>query len=705
MPGALFSRIKTWVSTEDVSYSDLNTEFNNILQNLVPLMIDDYSVNATQMKVKTDPGEVGTESLATTLGGELARIRFLLSEITGESEWYESPTASLLGLANAIGTGMTDNRIVSGKVRTTSDQPLFLKANGAAKTVTVSAATTNFIYYVNGTEYTMITDVDLAGLTAAPTSNNTCLVNDALATGGEYWTKHAGEDGSEINVDTMGSEISGLTGKFGAFKLAGAATEYFIAYVKSATVLSKASRGFFFDSSNAPVARTTFTNNDTITLMKLTWVFAKTDGTLTATYNNPVWSKDEPGSPALGDYWYDIPNNTWKVYGVGSYSSAGAHLIGCCIQDGTNTVAARSFEFFKGFAADNTIELFYNSATSVQSRWPGSNISVWGTSIKFDKNLVSWDITADLDSGVTEAASTYYYFYITETGDKVISNVKPHDRREDLLGYYHPHNPWSCVGRAFNNSSSDLEQVESYFRRSGEVQVRSIISTDISYGTKSFNLFSGATKAHYLPPAALTKGQSFIFKHNGTSLTQVYTITTFGAETIAHGGTAATTFELWTNGESVTLYSDGTGYNASEHYSSTSMVSYTPTGAWSSNVTYTGAWQRRGQTLCCQVVVTCSGAPTSASLTFSLPSGAVIDTALLLSAAAARPLPATAGLSLNAGAALYPSYAGYSSTTAVMAGCEVADTYVSVTQAVPFTFGNTDLVSLYFEVPIVGWKP
>jgi hypothetical protein len=77
MPG-LFSRLTTWASLQDVTYSAFNAEFDNIITNFVPLMMDDYSTNATQMQVQTDPGESGTESLATTLAGELARIRFVL---------------------------------------------------------------------------------------------------------------------------------------------------------------------------------------------------------------------------------------------------------------------------------------------------------------------------------------------------------------------------------------------------------------------------------------------------------------------------------------------------------------------------------------------------------------------------------------------------------------------------------------------------
>lgn len=557
MPG-LFSRVKTWVSTEDVEYDDLNAEFDNVLTNFVPLMMDDYSANVAQMQTVADPGEVGTESLATTLAGELARIRKMLVEITGEDYWYESPTASLLGIANSIGTGLSRNRLVSGRVLSTSAQPSFLVPNGAARTVKCDGTPTAFVYYVNGTSYSISTDVTLTSLTAAPSSNNTCLINDTNAND-QYWTKHTGEDGTEIPVDNMGSEISALVGKFAAFKLAGVGTEYFIAYVDSTTRLTKAKRGYFFDSSDAAIPRTGYANNDTITLMKLTWIFAKTDGTLTATYNNPTWSKDEPASPSLGDYWYDTDNDTWKTRSVSTWDSAGATIIGCCIQDTSNTIGARSFEYFKSYSAVGNMELMLGGNTTVKSRHPGSIVSVWGESIRTDHNIRTWDITLDLDSGVSETASTYYYFYLTEEGDQIISDVKPYDRREDLQGYYHTHQSWRCIGYAFNDGSQNLGAVESYYRQHAAVQIMpsQTATMNIEVVPKIIKLDgSGGAFSEHLPAAALCRGLEYVFIRTDSTIANVITLDAFGAETI--NGAATTT--LNTQYEAVALVSDGTSW-------------------------------------------------------------------------------------------------------------------------------------------------
>ncbi len=569
MAGSLQPRIKTWVSTEAVVYSDLNAEFDNVLTAMQPLLIDDYSTDVTQMQVTTDPGEVGTESKATTLAGELARLRFMIYQITGKSKWYESPITSLAGLANAIGTGATNNRLISGKLSSTSSQPVFLNANGAAKTVNLKGATTNFLYDVDGTQYTISTDITLTGLTAAASSNNTCLVNDSLAAGG-IATKYRGEDGTDIPVDAMGSSITPLVGTFAAFKLAGAATEYFLAYVASTTSLTKVRRGFFFDSTDAAVARTTYSDNNVITVMKLTWVFATTAGALTATYSNPIYSKDQPSSPSIGDYWYDLANNTWKVYGVGSYSAANATLVGICIQDATNTIAARSFEFFAAYSDKNTLELVYDSATQIKSRDPGAVVSVWGSIIKSDQNIRTWDITLDLDSGVTEAASTTYYFYLTQAGDQIISNVKPFDRRTDLGGYYHPHQSWRCVGSAYNDASQNLGSVSSYYLsliRSANVLSPSIIATaPVSPFTQINRLdASGGSTIIYLPAAALCPGLELKFLRTDATFANSATITPNGAETI--GG--YTSYALWTQNEYLVIFSDGTNWQVAHHVCNT----------------------------------------------------------------------------------------------------------------------------------------
>lgn len=64
----------------------------------IPEDIDDFSATVAEMQTQTDPGESGTESVATSLSEEIARIRFAIKDMksvfnSGISYWYETPTA------------------------------------------------------------------------------------------------------------------------------------------------------------------------------------------------------------------------------------------------------------------------------------------------------------------------------------------------------------------------------------------------------------------------------------------------------------------------------------------------------------------------------------------------------------------------------------------------------------------------------------
>ena len=80
--GATFSRVKTWTEGETLTAADLNGEIDNIHTNLTPTGVDDHSVNTVQMQATADPYPAGAESPATSLAGELERIRYLLKQIT-----------------------------------------------------------------------------------------------------------------------------------------------------------------------------------------------------------------------------------------------------------------------------------------------------------------------------------------------------------------------------------------------------------------------------------------------------------------------------------------------------------------------------------------------------------------------------------------------------------------------------------------------
>lgn len=95
----ILSRVKTWAAAETLTAADLNAEFNNILNNLDPDSVEDASANATAMQATADPYPGASASLATDLRGEVQRLRYVIKQITGESQWYIDPDQTTVILA------------------------------------------------------------------------------------------------------------------------------------------------------------------------------------------------------------------------------------------------------------------------------------------------------------------------------------------------------------------------------------------------------------------------------------------------------------------------------------------------------------------------------------------------------------------------------------------------------------------------------
>lgn len=469
MPG-LFSRIKTWIQDEKVIFTDLNGEFDNIINNAEAQRLKGHSDSVIQMQLQENPGGVGSEITGTGIStaDEIERLRFAVSRMIGGNYWYETPNNSINGLSSIANqsSSLAPNRIASGRADANS-QPMYLVPDGAAAKITLKATATHLSYYIASTPYTATVDYSLTGLSTAPSTNNTALVNDFnlsnTITQGEanplplqsvygvnFLTPYT--DPKVITIQSAGSNIAALVGQFAAFKIG---SEYFTAYVKSATQLTNCMRGYFFDPADLWVPRSAFSNGDTITLMKLTWVYLLQNGTLDVSYTNPVVSGTAPASANPGDYWYDTGNKVWMKRGSSAFAAANAIFAGVCIQDSTKTVAARSAAFFAQFDATNTVQLVLGqSATIVQSARPSGTVSVMGTTLSFQNSNIVWDSSLNMDSGVTLTSGTQYYFYLTPQGSPKISDVPPYDRTQDHLGFYHPAKPWRCLGQAFYGSSS-----------------------------------------------------------------------------------------------------------------------------------------------------------------------------------------------------------------------------------------------------------
>lgn len=153
--------------------------------------------------------------------------------------------------------------------------------------------------------------------------------------------------------------------------------------------------------------------------------------------------------------------------------------------------------------------------------------------------------------------------------------------------------------------------------------------------------------------------------------------------------------------EEIILICDGTNWHILSRDYPRAWVSYTPTGSWSTNTTYTGRWRRSGDQMEGQIHIALTGAPTSAALTANLPTNYTVDTAKLAGGTGTFQSLGTAAV--GAGGGGYNGFPSYTSTTALK--IKYATTSVSdVTQAAPATFANGDSINVFFRVPIVGWN-
>jgi hypothetical protein len=495
MAGGLFARLKTWRTKENVRSTDLNNEFNNIINNLKPDQLDDYSATVSQMQSETNPGAVGTESQATSLAGELERLRYVIRRAFGIDNWYENPETSLASLKASIEAGIiiATNRVESGRVDS-NDQPMYLVPGGGS-TVELLGSVTPFRCYIQNTLVEVSTDLTLSGL-AGPGAFTT-LVNDT-GLSGQASSKLQGENGTSISIDTP-TGTPPTVNTFQAWKVG--ATEYFFGRYESSSGLNRCSRGFFFDASDVEIPRLAISNNDTITLCRAAYIFftnVASTPALAVTYNKPSVAYDQPAGASSGDWWFDLAAGFWKKFDGSSWADGTGLFIGIAVVDGSTVVGCRSFDFGRGFSAVNTASIQKYDNATIRSIEPGAQINVYGSNFSWIRDNIVWDMSADLDSGLTEASSTVYYFYITNEGDTIISDVAPYDRRTDLFGFYHPHKPWRAIGYATNDGSSNLGTAVTYdLIKTDEIQDGAItpakkaaLGQGISSSTASFTTTS-----------------------------------------------------------------------------------------------------------------------------------------------------------------------------------------------------------------------
>lgn len=478
----LFGRLKVWLFQEDLASADLNNEFNNILNNLGVGTISGDSQSVAQMQVTVNPGAVGSESLAVNIQGEIERLRFVIQRIlgAGAAYWYSPPAIDLTTVAKILGPNQFQNGVSVGLVDA-NGQPMWLIPGVATNSVILQASPSSpFTCFINGVTFTFTANITLSGLTLAPGSNNTATVGnnvDGSNVTADAFSKNFGEEDSQdllydltsrdsgttlfnqriapfISLSSPGTAMTALDNTEVALKLThGGSSEMLIAFLRgSATRAENATRGCMFNSSSVAIPRIAFATADTVTLLKMSWIFLINTGSLDVTYDRPSVGAQIPASPSTGDYWYDTANSQWKKYNGTAFVANQSVYVGFCAQDSATTVGARSSDPIAPYSNVNNmwIRRDLSSRTKATSN-QGGLVSVYGSSLNFQGETLDYLMSRDQSGSFS--AGDFLFLYLSAQGKQFVDNVAP-NKRQELAGYYHPSRPYRCIAAAYTSDGT-----------------------------------------------------------------------------------------------------------------------------------------------------------------------------------------------------------------------------------------------------------
>ena len=158
-----------------------NTDHANHVTNQTPAQTDDYSVDVATMRTRTDPYPSGSESLATDLAGEVARLRYHLAVITDYLNGHapDGTTTNAITAAGAANLAAIQwyNKIKNPQFRAVGCQVY----NSAAVSHSTSGTRQAMTYDTESW------DLDGAATGFHSTSSNTSRITVPTGLAGIYW--------------------------------------------------------------------------------------------------------------------------------------------------------------------------------------------------------------------------------------------------------------------------------------------------------------------------------------------------------------------------------------------------------------------------------------------------------------------------------------------------------------------------------------
>jgi hypothetical protein len=158
---------------------------------------------------------------------------------------------------------------------------------------------------------------------------------------------------------------------------------------------------------------------------------------------------------------------------------------------------------------------------------------------------------------------------------------------------------------------------------------------------------------------------------------------------------------------------DITAFANVKYSADTDWTSFTPTGTWTTNATYTGKWKRERDEIVAQYYVQLSGAPSAGvQLKLDPVAGYPIDTTKILMGADPDARVFGDGSVVDSGVQYYPAKATYDSgkfyinrfSTATGTNSVPVTIGGGVFDSTPFAWGNGDYVQVTVRYPVQGWS-
>lgn len=177
---------------------------------------------------------------------------------------------------------------------------------------------------------------------------------------------------------------------------------------------------------------------------KIGWVFLDSSGLVVeVTHNEPLSYVPSSGGNS-GDYAFDPAGDQWNRHDGTAWRPVDRTLIGRIFLTNLGPLAYDPVPYGFNYSWENTIDLYgipdsgVTTVSTLAPRRSDSFCSVYGRQV----SAAGLSFTP---SDVTTVAGDRLYFYISISGDPMISKTRP---KIDYLrkGHYHPTEPARCIG-------------------------------------------------------------------------------------------------------------------------------------------------------------------------------------------------------------------------------------------------------------------